>query len=374
MIKILVVTQEKPTGLNYHRQLIPHSHLDRNYTHEYKIDLTYNINTFSKEDLGEYDIVTFLRIVSHNFDSVEILERCKLAGCKTIIDIDDYWELHPQHDLNSVYSKYKYSEQCLSGLINCDYVTTTTDVFANKIKEYNSNVIVLANSIDTFEPQYKASLIESERIRLSYIAGVFHAPDARLMYEGISDVFKTYDNSKFQFSVGGFNVNDSYKYIEKVFTNDYKNIHDINYLKYLKHYRQEFNEQANFQPYKRLWGADVFNYAKLYNETDVCLVPLVNNEFNNYKSQIKIIEAGHFKKSVIVSNVAPYTIDCTKDNSILINPSKRNDGWGVAMKSMIHNKNRRNDLAESLHEFVKENYYMDKINIVRNQLYKHLCK
>ena len=199
-------------------------------------------------------------------------------------------------------------------------------------------------------------------------------PDARLMYEGMNEVYKTYDNSKFQFCLGGFGVNEQYKFIEQIFTNQFKNIYSQFYKGYLKEFRQEDNDLGNCHPYKRLWGTSVWQYATLYNETDICLVPLVNNKFNNCKSEIKIIEAGHFKKAVIVSNVKPYTICCNKSNSILINPSKNNEGWGVAMKAMIHNKNRREDLSESLHEMVKENYYMDKISIIRNQLYKKLCE
>jgi len=371
MINILVVTQEQPTGLNYHRQLIPHAHLDRNYL-EYVVDMTYNINTFSVQDLRKYQIITFLRLVSEKFDSVEILDRCKSAGCKTIIDIDDYWVLHPQHELNEVYAKYKYSEQCLSGLSNCDYVSTTTEIFADKIKKYNKNVIVLPNSIDPFEKQYNYKEYYSDRIRFGWIGGIFHKNDIRLMYEGMLELWAT-DNSKFQLCLGGYGDNQIYNIIERIFTNNNKKIKDKEYISFLDKHLPN-TELCELQPYKRLWGTDVFNYAKLYNEIDVALVPLVENNFNKYKSQIKIIEAGWFKKAVIVSNVAPYTIDCTKDNSILINPSKRNEGWGVAMKSIILNPNKVADQKEKLHELVKEKYVMDKVNIIRNQFYKRITE
>jgi hypothetical protein len=106
----------------------------------------------------------------------------------------------------------------------------------------------------------------------------------------------------------------------------------------------------------------------------VALVPLVETAFNSYKSQLKIIEAGWFKKAVIVSNVMPYTIDCRKDNAILINQSKRADGWNTAMKSLILHPDRIKEYGERLHEVVKEKYVMDKVNIVRDQLYKRLCE
>lgn len=374
MIRILLIVQQQATGLTYHRQLIPHTNLERNYSGEYEVIPCHDINLVSDEELKDFQIVSFLRIIDYQFKTQDIIYRCKKAGCKVIIDIDDYWKLHPTHELFKAYEEHKIAEQTVAGLELADYVTCTTEHFADRIRQHNTNVLVLSNSIDTIETQFENKLIESERVRLSYIAGIYHVPDARLMYEGMNEVYKTYDNSKFQFCLGGFGVNEQYKFIEQIFTNQFKNIYSQFYKGYLKEFRQEDNDLGNCHPYKRLWGTSVWQYATLYNETDICLVPLVNNKFNNCKSEIKIIEAGHFKKAVIVSNVKPYTICCNKSNSILINPSKNNEGWGVAMKAMIHNKNRREDLSESLHEMVKENYYMDKISIIRNQLYKKLCE
>ena len=111
----------------------------------------------------------------------------------------------------------------------------------------------------------------------------------------------------------------------------------------------------------------------MYNELDVCLVPLKENNFNSFKSPLKIIEAGWFKKAVIVSNVQPYVVDCNNRNSITISPNKRNEGWGVAMKSLILNKNKREDLGEALHEVVKDKYMIWTANEVRHQLYQS-CK
>jgi len=371
MINILVVTHQQNTGLNYHRQLIPHSHLDREYPNEYRCDITYNITTFSEQELSSYSIVTFLRIVDYKGNTVEIINRCKRAGCKVIIDIDDYWILHKDHELKDEYIKHNYAAQALDGLRNADYVTTTTEIFATKIREINKNVVVLPNSIDTTEPQFEQVDYYSDRMRFGWVGGLYHIQDVRLMYEGICELWKT-DNTKFQLCLGGYSDNYQYHFLEKIFTDNYKNLNDNKYLKYLKLNKQEGNEAGDTQPYKRLWGSDVWNYAKLYNEIDIALIPLNVNGFNQYKSQLKIIEAGWFKKSVIVSNVPPYSIDCTKNNSMLINPSKRNEGWGVAMKSLVLNPNKANDQKEKLHELVKEKYIMDVVNKDRHEFYQSI--
>ncbi len=373
MINILLVVQPVHTGLSYHRQLIPHLHLERTYS-DYNIKVTSDVNEFSDADLKHFQIVYFLRLVNEQGKTNEIIKRCKDAGCKVIIDIDDYWLLHKSHELNQSYIENEIAKQTIEGLASADYITTTTEHFATEISKINKNVCVLANSIDTEQEQFKPMPTTSNRLRLGWIGGVYHAPDIRLIYEGLKDVYKTTDNNKFQFCLGGFNPNDAYKFFEYVFTNEYKAIKDKDYLKYLHEFKEQGFTQGFTQPYQRLWAKNVYQYATLYNDIDVALVPLVGNQFNSFKSQIKIIEAGFFKKPVIVSNVMPYTIDCNKNNSVLITPSKHNEGWNTAIKSFIYNPNKVQDYAEALHETVKVKYHMDTVNEVRNQLYKRICE
>ena len=376
MIKILLITQSKLTGLNYHRQLVPHDNLLRNYPNDYDVTLCVDIDKLPDEEIKKHQIVTFLRLVHEKFRSEEIIKRCQALGCKVIIDIDDYWFLHPTHELYHTYQKHKVAEQTISGLRIADCITTTTEHFAKKIMEQNKNVLVLQNSIEPTEPQYQHKPTESERIRFGWIGGVYHAPDIRLMYNGFKEVWKGCRSDKFQLCLGGYGNNPSYNFLEKVFTDNYKYPKDFgnNYQKYLAKQTPEGNEIADKQPYKRLWAKEVNKYCEMYNEIDVALVPLNVNGFNSYKSQIKIIEAGWFKKAAIVSNVLPYNIDCNKHNSILITPDKRGAGWGVSIKSLLHNPERIKEYAEALHQTVLARYLMDDVNKIRHQLYQRICE
>ena len=415
-MKILTVTSKEVTGVSYHRQLIPHKHLFENYE-GYEFTYCDNLNAVPDDKLKDFEIVSFNRFV----DDKETIDRAKSFGAKTILDIDDYWNLPKTHQLHNQYKEFKVEEKTITSLKNIDYVTTTTEHFADKIKQYNTNVTVIPNSIDGNEPQFIPERINYDRLRFGWIGGVFHQQDITLMYEGLKDVWQSVDNSKFQFCLGGYNYPDKLNYIIEVlekgkiddrnrklfewykkeladgkdvpdnliFNNVYNNIpqydiiefiftignkypKDEDYQKYLQEKSQTDLHKMDSQPYKRLWGKSVKHYAEMYNEIDVALVPLIQNNFNSFKSQIKIIEAGWFKKAVIVSNVMPYTIDCTNKNSILVTPNKRNTGWGTAIKSLIHNPSKREDITEALHEYVVENYDMDKVNKIRNQLYKSI--
>jgi len=421
-MKILIITTVNITGLNYHRQLLPHKHLMDNYK-DYEVIKAYSMDSLTDEMLEAIDVVTFLRVVDTNGRSKEMIDRAKSFGCTTILDIDDYWKLNSNHEQKSNYQQINYESHAIESVTNVDYVTTTTEHFADKLREYNKNVLVFPNSIDPTEEQYKPNLIESDRVRIGWIGGVFHSEDLKMVHSGFQEVWKGVKNDKFQLCLGGWNYPNKLQYvtdrlkdspfdqhtrlmftqfkknlelgidvpdhlifnpyynnqppydlIEGYFTDFLKYPKDDDYQKYLRKKTAEGNEVANEKPYKRLLAKEPQDYATLYNEIDVALVPLKENNFNSFKSQIKIIEAGWFKKAAIVSSVMPYLIDCNRNNSILISPTKRNEGWGTAMKSLILNKDRREDLAEELHETVKEKYMMDIVNKSRNEFYQTIKK
>ena len=144
--------------------------------------------------------------------------------------------------------------------------------------------------------QFQNKPLNADRLRLGWIGGIYHHKDIRLMYEGFNEVFKGVKSDKFQLCLGGFGANQVYQFLEVIYTNEYKNIKSDLYRKYLSEYIEQGNEIANEQPYKRLWGKSVFQYGTLYNEIDVALVPLVEHNFNSFKSQIKIFFRISFKK------------------------------------------------------------------------------
>jgi glycosyltransferase involved in cell wall biosynthesis len=422
-MKILLVTTKELTGLNYHRQFVPHSHLQDTYGKEmYEYSKCFSLADLTDNQIQDHDIVSFLRMAENPslLDPTASILRAKKLGCKTILDIDDYWLLHPKHPQKELYEANGYPAHAVAGLKAVDCVTTTTEHFADKIREYNKNVVVLPNSIDPNQSQFKVQEIPNERVRLGWIGGVFHAEDLKMVHNGFNEVWKTVNHSKFQFCLGGWNHPDKLSYVqhqikhapfepsmlqyfksieyqlllgqdvpnEHIFRKEFSNIppYDLiegymtDFLKFPKEEQYKTFLKSKVadvtkgfdKPYRRLHGQTADKYASMYNNIDVALVPLVENSFNSYKSQIKIIEAGYFKKAVVVSSVNPYLVDCNKSNSIQILPSKRGDGWGSAMKSLIFNENKREDLAEALHEHVMDNYLMDKTNKIRHQLYQNL--
>jgi glycosyltransferase involved in cell wall biosynthesis len=133
------------------------------------------------------------------------------------------------------------------------------------------------------------------------------------------------------------------------------------------HYADILNKNGNFDVFK---GLPIYSYPQFYNLMDCSLVPLEENNFNKYKSELKLIEAGFFKKAVIVSNVHPYKKVINKDNCLTVNNST---DWSRHCQRLIDNPSQAKDLGEALHESVKQ-YSIDIVNKKRYKFYQDVLK
>lgn len=378
-MKVLLITSSRLTGLNYHRQIVPFTNLDVDASAYPIWDFTW-----TDEFLKNFEMVSFLRTISLEGKTNEILERVKKLGIKVHFDIDDYWVLPVNHTLYHNFKAQDVSKQVVEALRGADLVTTSTKHLANVIKQHNENVYVLPNAIQPNEEQWQIVDNPNELMRFGYIAGVHHGADVEILKPNFDKLWKDKQSyGKFQLAPAGFNLNTHegvssmnpyYHYVEQLFTDNYKHIKDANYKEYLKSNSPIDNDMTFDRPYRRLWGLDTFNYGKIYNLIDVSLVPLQQNLFTACKSELKLIEAGFMKKAVIVSNVKPYDELANEYNSILINPNRNGIDWFVAMRNLIKEPGRVKDLGEAMYESVKIKHHIDTVNVERKQIFNKLCE
>jgi glycosyltransferase involved in cell wall biosynthesis len=376
-MKILLVTSPRTTGLNYHRQIVPFSAMDIDLHVIQKWD-----EEATDEFLKEFQCVSFLRSINLDGKTTEIAERIKKLGLKVHFDIDDYWKLPSSHPLYKGYKAQNVEQQVMEAIKVSDFVTTTTEYLATRIKEINKNVYVLRNAINPEEPQWEIVNLPNDLTRFGYIAGVHHNKDVKVVAPAIQKALK--EIKDIQVSVAGFNVNVYpngmkqincyYKEVEMLFTDNLKLIRDLQYKEYLKANTPEQNELTNDKNYKRLWGLDCFNYGKLYNFIDVSLVPLEQNMFSACKSELKLIEAGFMKKAVIVSNVKPYDLIINDSNCLSVHPSRNHIDWLLNIRKLCKEPNLRDDLASQLYEDVKDKYHIKTVNVERKQIFDKLCE
>jgi hypothetical protein len=102
----------------------------------------------------------------------------------------------------------KVPEKICENLRRFDYVTTTTEIFANKIRKYNKNVLVLPNAIDPNEPQYKPIKNPSKRIRFGFVMGSAHEKDMEQL-KGIVESLPDDVKEKIQIVLCGYDYRGS---------------------------------------------------------------------------------------------------------------------------------------------------------------------
>ena len=78
---------------------------------------------------------------------------------------------------------------------------------------------------------------------------------------------------------------------------------------FLMKYMPNTDDPFTNEPYRRMWTRDINKYATHYQNVDVLIAPLKENEFNGVKSELKEIECGFTHTAFIAQNFGAYTIN-----------------------------------------------------------------
>ena len=401
-IRVLCLPSDK-TGVGKFRSIDPHIMLQNLYPDDFHVDIDYEPKVNDINYWKQYDIVHFHRTIGHEYEnSVDLIKRLNSLGLVTIMDLDDYWLPTKEHPVHAMVVQSKLHEKIMNNLKAAGHVTTTTSIFATEILKFNKNVYVLPNAINPNEPQFKAKTEPSDKLRFGWLGGSSHLHDLKLMDGTMNKLSQLKD--KFSLYLCGFDVRGSVTEInqqtgeqkqrdikpeetvwsryEEIFTDNYKLV-DPKHKDFLMEFREDEFISDTLPFYNRVWTKPINTYASNYRLFDVSLAPIKNHIFNRVKSQLKVIEAGFYKKAIIASNVGPYTVDLkhalnngefTDGNALLVNEVKNHSDWAKYMKKLIDNPNWSYDLGQRLYETVKDTYDLNKVTKDRSELYKSLLK
>ena len=401
-IKVLVLPSDT-TGVGKFRSVDPHTFLQDNYSEEFHVDIDYSPKVNDINFWKQYQIVHVHRNIGHDYDaSPRIIEHLKSLGLVVIVDIDDYWLPTKEHPIHSLIVKNNLHKKIVENLKVASYVTTTTKLFADEISKFNKNVVVLPNAINPKEAQFNQPTLKSDRIRVGWLGGSSHEHDLKLLGGFVQKNSSL--NDKLQYVLCGFDTRGTVTELNKetgeqkqrdilphetvwvkyenLFTNNYSTVSG-DYLNYLKKYTNEPYMSDLDQPYRRVWTQPVNTYAMNYSNFDISLAPIKNHIFNRMKSQLKVIEAGFYKKALIASNIGPYTIDLKHSlnngnfvdgNALLVNEHNNHSDWSKYIKKLVDNPNMIVDMGERLYETVKDTYDLNVVTKTRAEFYKSLIK
>jgi len=396
-INVVVIPSDK-SGVGKFRSVDPHIFLQNQYSDEFHVDIVYEPPYDDVNFWTQYQIVAYHRSIGPDFDRANrLIQMLNSLGVVTVCDIDDYWMPGKEHPIHDIIRVNKINEKIVANLKVSKFVTTTTEIFADEIRKYNKNVIVFPNAINPNEAQFKEKTEESDKVRIGWLGGSSHLHDIQLLDSGFSKILHLKD--KVQYVLCGFDTRGTVTEInaqtgeqtkrnilpaetvwaryEEIFTQNYKIVSE-GYKNHLLKYSQEEYVSDKNESYLRVWTKPVTGYAKNYSKFDISLSPIKNTMFNRMKSQLKVIEAGFYKKAIIASNIGPYTIDlkhCLDNgnfvdgNAILVNEARNHADWAKFIEKLVKNPNLIKDMGERLYETVKDKYDLNNVTNDRRQFY-----
>jgi glycosyltransferase involved in cell wall biosynthesis len=328
-----------PTGgTGLYRQYLPHEKLA-----EWGHNILFT-DSVSAKDYDGYEIVVVSK--AYFAESMHLFELLRMKGHIVIIDYDDYWVLPSSHYLELAYKQQGTTKFLAESLRKFDYVTCTTPLLQDKIRQINPNVEVFENAIDPDNKQFERKPTQSKNVRFGWIGGHCHMADIALL-DGTPQKLK-----------GDFEM--------ILFGHDGQKESIYNGFGYILSGRLSLVKNNRFFIHK---AKDARSYTSFYNQIDVALAPLVNDSFNSFKSELKMVEAGFFKKACVASDVWPYRYIINDSNCLSVSHKTH---WAKQMQKLINSEQLRIDLGESLYESVKDKYNLNVVAKRREQWYESI--
>ena len=429
-IKVLMVPSDLQ-GVGHFRNIWAAQSIQKHFAEEIKVDINYQVNTDNIDYLSQYDIIHFHRQLGPFEKFGELSKKLKEKNVTVIMDIDDFWEPPVSHPLYEIVKNENLTEKIKNNIKLSEYITTTTETFKTHIQKLNPNVFVIPNALDMSNKMWKddETVPKTDKCRIAWIGGSSHLYDLELLKNSINKLNSDISlKDKYQIVLCGFDTRGTITQImsngqqvprkirpeetiwlkfEQIFTSNYELLKDnADYVKWLKKAKKKGYEEDYNKNYLRRWTLPLTQYGKHYNYCDVCLAPLQEKEvykevvdpkdknkryktlienpvkgtvktvqhyFNEVKSELKIIETGMKKKVLIAQNFGIYK-ELLKDGvtGLLVSDNKKD--WYKAIKKVILNKDLREELANNLHNFVKNKYDINNVTKQRVELYKELSK
>jgi hypothetical protein len=344
-MRFLVCVKSEYNAISYHRLKKPIEYLQKK-GHTFTI-----INNFSGDVcIDNYDYFLYNRSIGYGHKDFEILEKIKEQGIKIIIDVDDYWELPPHHPItwrkDVVYKEWK--NNFLMNIAFADYVWTSTEYLKGKLLEMfdNKPIVVAKNAIDYDDPQWqdnKGKKRNKDKVVIGYAGSTSHYRDLDQM----STPVKKLNANKH------FRRNMVFQLSGTDFVNDYGR-------KVWHHQIGIFTNQGTYKNVFISGGVKVIDYARFYDNMDIVIAPLLDNEFNKCKSELKVLEAGAKYLPFIGSDMI--TFSRTGAN---IDLCANTNEWVESILEISLDQNLRKMLGKELGEYTRDTYNIDKENQAR---------
>ena len=362
-MKVQFVVQPK-SGLSYHRLINP-----MDFMQWEQGDSGQMLWVIEDEHLitGDADILYFNKLIGMDKNQLLALKK---KGMKIVVDVDDSWDLPISHAFYNTWKQRGNREKVIANIELADLVTCATMRLQEKIRPLNKNTVVVPNAFPFGHDVYIPNPQPREKMSFIYAAGASHLADVELLkgkFKRIASDPFIKDNA--EFILAGYEPTIVSKYKTKA---DYEarngNTVNVKVQNVWDKMKTIFSETNS---YKVLPSTNLDEYINYYDLADVALVPLCENDWNSYKSELKIVEAAVKGIPVICSNVNPYKSLRPCEGVMWV---EHPDDWLKYFRHCIKNPNYVKEQGQKLQDWMKEEYDLLKWNETRKQLFKSLIK
>jgi len=256
---------------------------------------------WEETDPDSFDIIYLSRPY---LDAVDIVKEIVKSNAKLVIDMDDDFfsipEEHPAYTGLGAGNK-EYHQLLLEMIAQADAIVTASTMLHNKYKELNSSAlhVHIPNGFDDQNELWGRKIIRDHKLNLGWCGTITHRKDVHLMLKPLLKVLRA--NEDVRIVIGG----------------------DYDIYRLFKNIPEKQKQFIPMVPYSI--------YPYMLAHMDVLLVPLVDNEFNSYKSDIKLVEAGAMEIPWCASPLPQY-VDWGEVGGYLI----EDEEWSKAFESIIH--------------------------------------
>jgi len=277
-------------------------------------------------------------------DGIALLYRLQQEyGKKLVVECDDWVDLNEDSPFKKEHEKYDARRTITRTMEVADMVTTTTKYLADKLKQYNDNVVVLPNYIDLNEWKLPLPKEDDKQIRIGWTGSITHVEDMKMVVEPLRRICKEFKNVQLVM-LGDPRVTELFKGMPV--------------------------EGQNGVP------AEVWPTKLRSLRLDIGLAPLQDNVFNRCKSNIKWIE---YSIMGIPGVYAPIVYTDETNHSVHFDGTygmvaENAEQWYRCIKNYIICENLRRDIASRARGCIISGYTL-KTNIKKwVKAYKSLTK
>ena len=206
-------------GVNYFRTQTPAMEIEKKHSDEFYVEIN------PKLDFNDPKLIDYLKsfhIIHYHRQflpdtkvMLNLANELRKSGTLLIADIDDYWFLHKKHPFYGMAQEKKMHIPIIENLKIANYVTTTSDLFAEEIRKVTGrdNVGVFYNSVDpTWMKQFQNNWKPDPDglVRITYMAGSSHLGDMEQLETVMNVLSNDFElKNKFKVIIAGWDTEGS---------------------------------------------------------------------------------------------------------------------------------------------------------------------